>query len=43
MKYEIDGDKYTNLEEVILHIRSIVRKAKRENKKEFTFETNEFE
>ena len=42
MNYEVDGDKYQDLEEVILCIRAEVRKAKRENKTTFVVDTNSF-
>jgi len=43
MKYKVDGVEYEDLENTILCIRAEVRKAKRENEKEFTIETNSFE
>ena len=43
MKYKVDGVEYIDLENVILCVRAEVRKAKRENKIEFTIEIESFE
>ena len=43
MKYQVDGEKHKTLEESILCIRSLVRRAKEENKVTFTIDTNYFD